>query len=177
MSRGGDYDYEENFPNEYAFWDHRVEQVLTGKRGLKALADLREALMALPEPRLISRALCTAGPLPEPYVTPGGRTIAPDYLQELKDQQGEGVCAVGAYIWHQKVKAGADPVEAMRELPWLDDDAYGIDDTARAGKAAGLSFTLAYTIADMNDETWATCTPEERWAKCLAWIDRKLAAS
>jgi hypothetical protein len=46
--------------NEWAFWAHRAKQAQSSKRGLRAFAELREALLALPEKRLIARALCTA---------------------------------------------------------------------------------------------------------------------
>ena len=50
MSRIGDCDdYDGNFPNEWAFWERRTRQVMSGKPMRKALAELREALLALPE--------------------------------------------------------------------------------------------------------------------------------
>jgi hypothetical protein len=54
-------------------WEHNVRQVLRSKRGRKALAEIRDALMALPEHRLISGALCTVGSVDErlPEITDG----------------------------------------------------------------------------------------------------------
>lgn len=172
MSRGGGGydDFEENFLNEAAFWDRRVRAVLASKRGKKALADLRDALLALPERRLVSRALCTIG-----TTHPSTSDWRREYIEELVAEQGEGVCAVGAYIWHQKVKAGEDPAEAMRSLPMLDDEAYGLDGTARAGEAAGMTYTLAWLLADQNDETFSRSTPEQRWQRFMEWLDKQLA--
>jgi hypothetical protein len=170
MSRGGGDDFDENFPNEGAFWERRARQVMTSKRGRKALADLREALMALPEHRLVSRALCTVGQTHE-----SSSDWRRGYVDQLLAEQGEGVCAVGAYMWHQKVKGGMDPDEAMRSLPMLDDDAYTIEDTAREGEAAGLTYTLAWLLADRNDEMWHNATPGERWQRFIGWIDTELA--
>jgi hypothetical protein len=161
-------DYDSNFPNEWAFWERRTRQVMSGKPMRKALAELREALLALPEKRLISRAFSTVGKTsddPDPY---GERT-------ELLETEGEGVCAVGAFVWHKKVKAGADPEEALRDLPLLPDyDGYP-DATADQGKATGLSWTLAWLLMDRNDRTYEGMTPEERYEAYLAWIDAKLA--
>jgi hypothetical protein len=62
MSRIGDCDdYDPGFPNEWAFWERRTRQVMSGKPMRKALVELREALLALPEKRLISRAFSTVG--------------------------------------------------------------------------------------------------------------------
>jgi hypothetical protein len=64
VSRFGDYDGDgddEFNGNGWAMWQKRAELALRGKRGRKALAELRDALMALPEKRLIEGALCTVG--------------------------------------------------------------------------------------------------------------------
>jgi hypothetical protein len=45
----------------YGRWQHNARAALKGKRGRQALRDLREALLALPEHRLIDSALCTVG--------------------------------------------------------------------------------------------------------------------
>lgn len=51
-------------------WRRNARATLKSKRGRKALAEIREALLALPEKRLIEGALCTVGgpervPVPE----------------------------------------------------------------------------------------------------------------
>lgn len=167
MSRTYNDEYEESFPNEGAFWERRAQLALNGKRGRQALADLRDALLALPEKRLISRAFSTVGKADQPDRWGD--------LRGLLDDQGEGVCAVGAYVWHQKVKAGADPLQAMAELPLLADYDSDGTETAEQGKAAGLTFTLAWELASRNDDTFDDLTPEARYDAFLAWIDAKLA--
>lgn len=42
-------------------WEQNACATLKGKRGRKALAEIREALLALPDKRLIEGALCTVG--------------------------------------------------------------------------------------------------------------------
>jgi len=42
-------------------WERNARAALKSKRGRKALAEIREALLALPEKRLIEGALCTVG--------------------------------------------------------------------------------------------------------------------
>jgi hypothetical protein len=48
MSRFYDDGYDEDFPNQAALWQANAQRALTGKRGRKALAELRDALLALP---------------------------------------------------------------------------------------------------------------------------------
>jgi len=171
MSRvSDDYDdYGSSFNNEAAFWDHRAKMALTGKRGRKALADLREALLALPEKRLVEGALCTVR-APERAGNDWQRADA----EEKVSSEGEGVCAVGAYIWHKRVKAGMSPDEAFDSLPLLLDTDSDITETADAGQSAGLTWTLAYLLASRNDETYGPYTPEQRYERFMAWIDERL---
>ena len=141
-----------------------MELALAGKRGKQALADLKAALEALPEKRLIERALCTVG----------GAEKRPE-LAELDLDQPEGVCAVGAYVWWQKVKQGKDPMQAFEELDTLPDSDGDIWDTVEAGKSAGLARVLAWELAYTNDETYGGLSPEDRYEKFMAWIDKQLA--
>lgn len=172
MSRGGNYDdYDQNFPNEAAFWEQRAKLARTSKRGKKALAELREALMALPQKRLIEGALSTVA-ITDRCVNKWQREAVEDHIS----RDGEGVCAVGAFIWHKRIKEGMTPDEAFASLPVLTDDDGDLTMTADEGKAAGLTWTLAYLLADRNDETYGHCTPEERFERYIAWIDAELAS-
>lgn len=173
MSRFNDeYDDYPDYPNAGDLWHANAQRALKGKKGRKALAEMREALMALPEHRLIEGAMCTVGRRREP-------TDQDWHQQDLNANiadQGEGVCAIGAFLWHRKVKAGATPEEAFDSLPTL----LGVDgdgdwQTANQGKAAGLTFTLAWSLAQRNDLTYAGKTPEERFEAFVAWIDEQLA--
>lgn len=175
MSRFDDYDYDApEYPNAADLWRANVQRALAGKRGKKALAELREALRALPEKRLISGALCTVGGAEK-------RASSDWHRQDLEDKiksEGEGVCAIGAYLWFKKVKAGADPQAAFEELPTLLDSDGGSDyETAAAGERAGLTFTLASTLAYRNDSTFDNKTPEQRYDAFMAWLDEQLADS
>ena len=199
MSRFGDYDGDgddEFNGNGWAMWQKRAELAINGKRGRKALAELREALMALPEKRLIADALCTVNierrveaelpPAPPPTnpEEPFAQWFVEDrererqHVLQMAEQQGEGVCAIGAYLWYQKVKAGADPQEAFDSLPTLALDGDGGYETAKLGQGAGLTYTLAWELASQNDETWGSesVTPEQRFQKFVDWIDKTLAA-
>jgi hypothetical protein len=172
VSRIGECDdYEGSFPNEWAFWERRTRQVLNGRPGRKALAELREALLALPEKRLVANALSTAGKADVPEAAT--RWYAEDH-RELLEAQGEGVCAVGAFVWHQRVKAGADPAEAMAALPLNPEYDGDPQLTVEVGHEAGLTRHLAWVLMSRNDDTFAGLTPEERYEAFLAWLDERL---
>lgn len=215
MSRFGDYDDYEGDPEQILAmgrWQRNARATLKSKRGRKALRDIREALLALPEHRLIEGALCTVGgPARVPDVAEDAIATkiakkAADYarcdldwteqdaantarwmrldVEEEREgvasaigsaSQGEGVCLIGAYLWHQKVKSGMDPAGAFAELPTVtgrDDDP--LRKTAEIGEDAGLAYTLAWELAYRNDETFGKKTPEERWEAFVAWIDNEL---
>lgn len=175
MSRFGDYD-DEYFPNQADLWHANVKRALAGKRGKKALAELREALRALPEKRLISGALCTVGAAKriEGERDPWGYLKAE--VEDKLKRDGEGVCAIGAYLWFKKVKSGIDPQAAFEELPMLLDYEGDSDyQTAVEGQRAGMTFTLASTLAYRNDMSYESMTPEQRYEAFMKWLDEQLA--
>ena len=171
MSRYGDDYGGESFPGELALWNANADRALKGRRGRQALRDLRDALLALPEGKLIEGALCTVGA----EARGEGSTWARIAMDDLTEHQGEGVCAVGALVWHRKVKAGMDPEEAFRSLPTLPDTDSELSDTAGlAVREAGIAYPLAWRLAYRNDEEFGRMTPEERYTAFLAWIDAEL---
>lgn len=191
MSRVSEYDGEEGMPE--AMWEHNVRLALAGKRGQAALWNLRAALLALPEKRLIANALRTVGldpaaeawgdlePSPGLYSLPRRQHILDSLTgeySELLKAQGEGVCAVGAYCWWMKMRREhLSGDEAFAALPVLADFDAGIWQTVEEGRKAGLTRTLAWVLADLNDESLGTLTPEDRYIYVLAWIERRLAGS
>lgn len=189
MSRGGDDDYDENFPNEAEFWWANAQRALKGKRGRKALAELREALLMLPEKRLVSGAISTAPLLAkyqgEPDEVPSwvSGQLRPNWQKAdalaKVEKEGVGVCAVGAYMLRKRVlELGETPEEAMHQLPAMSDvDDHTLYDTMVAGQQAGLSSYVAWMLGDRNDETYRALTPEARFDAFLAWIDTELAAA
>lgn len=177
MSRFTDGDDEE-FPGQFDLYQANLRRALKGKRGQKFLRELREALMALPEPKLIEGAMCTVGAAdrraalvsaaeaeyaesvayanerrapgqPLCYEPRPDLSAVEDFDRHVR-RDGEGVCAGGAYIWYQRVKGGTDPGEAFASLPLL----LGVVD--EDGEACDQS------TADMLAEAG-------RVAHCVAW--------
>jgi hypothetical protein len=216
MSRFTDYDDDDEFSAlNYGRWQRNMRVAVTGRRGQAALRALREALMALPEHKLIDSAVCTVGGLDKraPAMTDAefeqevakaagwmaqGADLGPDWplkqaeftrrdREEQREQLaeiifsngGEGVCAVGAFVWHQKVKAGMDPAEAFASLPTVfgEDGEDPATETAELGQQAGLTYTLAWMLAQRNDDTYKAMTPEQRWQAFVDWIDERLTGS
>lgn len=172
MSRAycDDYD-DESFPNEGAFWQANAERALSGRRGKRVLAELREALLALPERRLIANAFSTVG---KPAEDPTLRWCAEDH-RHLMAEQGQGVCTVAAYVWHKRVKAGADPQQALIDLPLHPDYADEPMATEDEGRRAGLNRYLAWTLMYHNDERFRGLSPEDRWQAVMDWLNEQLA--
>lgn len=173
MSRFGDYDYDKCFPNQAELWQANARRALKGRRGRKALAELREALLALPEKRLIAGALCTVGG-EERMAEMTDQWVRGELAEKLATE-GQGVCAIGAYVWFKKVKGGADPRAAFEELPLLLDADSDSWQTAQAGQRAGLTYTLAESLAYRNDEVFEAMSPEQRFEAFIEWIDSELA--
>lgn len=189
MSRVGDSDYDQEYNNQGDLWWANVRRALGGKRGRKALAELREALIHLPEKRLIEGALGRieyvdneAGP-EVAAVAPGqvGCFDEPgpeEFTQTVRLPGGQkasgSVCAVGAFIWWKRIKAGEEPERVLNDLDGKAED--DLWETAYAGQRAGLAYTLAWALAYRNDEEYGGISDEERYARTLNWVDRQLAA-
>jgi len=176
MSRFCDDYCEEWWPNQGLLWQANLQRALGGKRGQAALREMKEALQALPKKRIIAGAMCTVDVekrKTEKSADPHG-WYASD-LECLVRDEGEGVCALGAFLWYKKVKEGADPQSAFDELPTLlGTEGEGDLRTAELGRDAGLTFTLAWHLAYRNDQDYEGMTPEERYESFMDWLDKQL---
>jgi hypothetical protein len=142
FSNDGDWDY-----GRYMLWENAQGRALSSPRGQQALALLEQALLKLPQKRLIDSALA---------------------------KDGE-VCAVGAFVLAQRVTAGEDRDAVLADMArgYDPEDTYGsADDTALAGNRYGMRYTVAWRIAELNDEDFRTSTPEERYVGVLNWVRR-----
>jgi hypothetical protein len=154
MSRFNDSDYDEWFPNQGAMWWANVARALKGRKGQQALRELREAMLGLPQRRLISSRLAT--------------------------EEGE-VCAVGALALKRRVDRGERREEVLKEMAdliVLDEDGWdpgGDGDlrTAESGVKVGLTFSLAWHLGQINDD-FCEETPEQRFERVLAWVEKQL---
>ncbi len=151
------YSDEEDFTGQFALWDANCRRSLKGKAGQRELRELKTALLALPEKRLIKDA--------------------------LTDEQG-GMCAIACYGKHKGVDlskfddedesdevgiAGGMPrlvawkVVALNDIT-LDtvwEVAHGPVERGHGIYKGGIAL-----IRDM--------TPEERYAAVLKWVNQQL---
>jgi hypothetical protein len=127
------YSEDEDYAGQFFLWQANCERSLKGKAGQRELRELREALLALPEKRLIGHL--------------------------LYDDDG-GVCAIGAYGKYKGVDLTKfDPEEGEHE---------------DVGRAGGMPRLVAWKVVEMNDMDFDLETPEERYVKMLAWVEKQL---
>lgn len=192
MARFNDdwYDGEE-FPNQTALWNANIERSIKGKKGQAVLRDLREALLELPQPRLINgyiaagNEVCAVGALVLKRRVSKGEARG-EVLKELErlvkpycecshsideHEDGTGHCT----FYSKYSKRGCwDACEKFRLDPEEMGDEFGADVTASVGTKVGVTYSLAWRIASLNDQTFGNATPEERWQKMMEWIDKNL---
>lgn len=145
MSRfGGDGD--ENFEGQYWLWERAQFRCFNGRAGQQILHDLRDALLALPEKKLI-------------------RT-------RLADETG-AVCALGALAASKGFSldelARLIPADLWDE--WLEEQ-----QTLDVALQVGVKPTMAVAIAYANDVEFRDVdeSDEERYARMLRWVEARL---
>ena len=146
------HDGDEEYPGQWWLWEQAFFRAVNGRRGQRVLRDMEQALLELPEKRLIDGRL----------------------------SDGAGVCAVGAYVVHRRVAEGERRDEVLAHLSRLaggDDDWFdgweAEESTILEGQRAGMQLTLACSIASLNDDHY-NVTPEERYERVLGWVQRRL---
>lgn len=144
MSRFGSGDDYDSNPN---LWLGAVARATNGKRGQRGLRFLEQALLALPEKRLIEGEFVSGDP-----------------------RGGDGhpqVCALGAAAWWNLVQAGWDSDRAFAELPQLETE---FETSEWAAAHLDIAYALAFSIAWENDEGCWGETPEQRYESMLRWV-------
>ncbi len=176
MSR---FNFDDGEGMPWGLWEGVVSSALGGRKGQAALAAMESALVALPEPRLIrdhiaaDGAVCAVGAL-----VAHQRAMAEDVdLATVIEAM-----SAGAQCWcghaRDKHTDGACSGKGWQDKP-CDCDNYELDEgedsiyeTVDAGQHAGLGHTVAWHLAFLNDEQFASATPEQRYEKMLAWVRR-----
>jgi hypothetical protein len=148
-------DGDEQFPGQWWLWEANLERHFSGKAGQAKLRELREALLALPEKRLIET--------------------------RLADENGN-VCALGALAVHHHVSQGADRVKVLAEMAeavpdeggWV--DSWEAEEHTRSeAERCGCKLPLIVTVAYENDFGPSLKeTPEERYERMLGWVEKRI---
>lgn len=147
VNEGDDYDYE-NAGIPY-LRQHAYEQAINGGRGQAFLNELRDALLALPEKKLIRGAFCREG----------------------------AVCALGSVALARKVKKGVPQQDAFKavekEMPEDDENDSETDLLDRAEGNLKMSRSLAWAVMYHNDSAY-DLTDEQRYERVMNWIESQL---
>lgn len=178
MSRFSE-DAEDGVP--WDLWETIVSNALGGRKGQRALADMEVALLALPERKLISGHLAAEGAVCAVGALVAHRRAATEEvdLATIIDVMGAGVrCWCG----HTRELHAEGPCSANSRYGGdkpcscdayeLDEDSESSWETAEAGQKAGLSWSVSWHLAYLNDEAFSSATPEERYELMLAWVRR-----
>lgn len=193
------YGEDEDFNNQSYFWEHNAELSLSGRKGVRVLRDLRDALLALPRKRLIANALASDGDV----CTVGALVVAKrvaagaDREAVLAEYNAEAQPVGCLYCFH-KPHPGVDCPECARlgaaaqqrnpELtvpswmsckarnyePDYDDSEQGDVTRELAQKYGGANHYVAWSLVELNDEQFKDATPEERYTRVLAWVEQKI---
>lgn len=143
-------DGDEPFPGAWWLYEANTQRTFSGRAGQAKLREIREALLALPEKRLISR--------------------------RLADESG-GVCAVGALALKRGTDAGEDRAVVVERLArkiteeTVEWDSWEVDrQTLGVANELGVRQTMAIELAYINDvDPWET--PVQRYERILAWVE------
>jgi hypothetical protein len=197
------YSEDEDYPGQFNLFRANVRRSIRGKAGQAALRDLREALLALPNKRLVAHYLakdgdvCTTGALvlqrrseveAKPFdvlaaelsAETEGRASCECYHERRFHEGGTGACSE-CVRWHAEVAAlpeerrytiGRPICEAFEDANWGDEDEEGT--TEAAAVEVGVPRLVAWRLVELNDMDLDRETPEERYAKVLAWVEKRL---
>jgi len=150
----------ESFLRGCAFEGNK-HRAIHGRKGQKILRELEEALLAMPEKRLINGKFATTTIVVGPSSLP------------IVDSD---VCALGCLAVHREMKTGktrAQAVMAVQSEVTSDEDDGGWEAITQAAGYLDLVTPLAYAIVERNDE-YGGSTPEETYQRFLRWVQKKI---
>lgn len=169
MSRSGYVDDGEQW--DMIRWRGAVNSAIRGKRGQAFLRELRDALDAMPEKRLVSGAFRRN----EPEIVP--KTVwTGDWRNKRKEivniERPCGVCTLGSVL----VARGTDDAR-LGELNEAIEDSYGSELSEIVAKEVGIAPALAAEVMYMNDEYTHDPdkeSPEDRWQRIRDWVEKQI---
>jgi hypothetical protein len=109
-----------------------------------------------------------------------GRASCECYHERRFHEGGTGACSE-CVRWHAEVAAlpeerrytiGRPICEAFEDANWGDEDEEGT--TEAAAVEVGVPRLVAWRLVELNDMDLDRETPEERYAKVLAWVEKRL---
>ena len=168
MSRFEPSDYEPDGPAiTYEMWEYNLNRSLNSGKGQALLRTLKESLEALPSKRLIQNRLakngevCAVGAFRAAQIARDYDIDMPTAIRKLEEIETAQI---------RKLDPSWDPGGD----DWDDETWASTRVTVDQGVQGGLNKTLAYAIGQMNDEDFATATPERRYEQVMSWLDRQI---
>lgn len=182
-----EYADEEEFAGQWSLQDANMRRVITGKRGQKVLREMRESLMAMPMKRLITSMLamngevCVLGSLlvhreHTDWITAqkhiqgiyGPPCEDCDHTESAHNSDGCTECITE----HDEARIGGSPDMCQAFKP--DTNASDTTDIRGLSQEYHISQSLVWRLVELNDEVYAHLTPEDRYTKVLAWVERHI---
>lgn len=158
------YSEDEDFPGQFALWEANSRRSLAGKKGQAALRELEQALLALPEKKLIANKLqdaegqvCALGALAK-YKGRELAVLGSDEEDEWEDYDGFG------QMEEVGVELGVPRLVAWRIVALNDIEIDGHYEDVAGPPLYGYRLPGVFVAA----------TPEERYEKVLAWVRNRI---
>lgn len=154
-------DYDDDPWRSRLFWVD-VQRALKTKPGLRALTELRDALLDLPEKRLALGQAC---------VVPFGEDDEPDLSKPT-------FCAMGLWLYRKRVAAGEDKTKVIEDLssPVFSSEDYGpetVEVISHVAKQLGMAKSLSNHIQWINDGD-EDLSEEARYEYVLKWVNDQI---
>jgi hypothetical protein len=168
------YSEDEDYPGQFELWQANCRRSLQGKAGQAALRELEAALLAMPEKRLIAN--------------------------KMIDADGD-VCAIGALAKHKGRDLIAETKAQLADIGidrFDDDEIDGDGEMEEIGMELGMPRLVAWKVVCKNDveidghyetlpgparwhgdrpQMYVPVTPEVRYQKMLAWVQRQILSN
>ena len=166
MSRAGYGDDMED-PLDLGRWRGQVASATRGKRGQRLLRDLLAALDAMPEKRLVTDVLEVSTIADAKHAEQWAKiTNNPParYFTVVKrpaEYRDGDVCALGA----------------LGKVRGLDMSNLDPEEPDNVAAAFDIASPLAREIVYVNDEWYASETPEQRWHRMRNWVASQIKAT
>lgn len=172
-----DYDNDDGEGMPWGLWESVVSNALGGGRGQDALAAMEEALVALPERKLVRGHLARDGQVCAVGALVAHRRAQRDTvdIDVVIDAMAAGVrcwCGHGRDAHAEGKCTGKRWQDRACGCIEYDPETQDAWETVDAGRAEGLTSAVAWHLAYLNDESFREATDEERYERMLAWVRR-----
>lgn len=130
-------------------------QVFKSKRGQVLLQKLEDALLKMPQRKLIANHLCVI------------KKELQDYGYGPEEVEYAEYCTLGAFGHEIGIEDKAMAVDDSFEYEWE-----GPENSYEVADLGNMTHTMAWILGYTNDETLRKVTPEQRWQKVFDLVQK-----